>query len=182
MRDLQLSSRLHCRQPKQMTSTETKQTKSQTNIAGWKELVERYQEPSAPRAVWQMINTLGPHALLWDLMYLSLTISWWLLIPLSIFAGGFLVRIFIIFHDCGHGSLFPFSPRQRYRRYLSPGLLTFHPLFIIGAGNMPSTMPVRAISTARHRRYLDVDGPGISRISRGNASPIGWREIHSSCS
>ena len=53
-----------------------------------------------------MVNTLGPYALLWYLMYRSLTVSWWLLIPLAVLAGAFTVRIFIIFHDCGHGSYF----------------------------------------------------------------------------
>ena len=39
-------------------------------------------------------------------MCLSLAVSWWLTVPLAILAGGFLVRVFIIFHDCGHGSFF----------------------------------------------------------------------------
>jgi len=107
---------------------ETKQTKSQTTIAGWKELVERYQEPSTPRAVWQMINTLGPYALLWYLMYRSLTISWWLLIPLAILSGGFLVRIFIIFHDCGHGSFFRSRRANDIVGFIT-GLLTFTPYY-----------------------------------------------------
>src|SRR6266481_1699631 len=72
----------------------------------WKKIVKQYQQPSTPRAVWQIVNTLGPLALLWYLMYLSLAVSWWLVIPLAVIAGAFLVRVFIIFHDCGHGSFF----------------------------------------------------------------------------
>ena len=53
-----------------------------------------------------MANSLLPYALLWFLMYRSLAISYWLTVPLALLAGGFLVRIFIIFHDCGHGSFF----------------------------------------------------------------------------
>ncbi len=79
-------------------------TKSDT--AAWKAIVTKYQEPSLPRAIWQMVNTFGPFVLLWYLMYLCLPISWWLVVPLAILAGGFVVRIFIIFHDCGHGSYF----------------------------------------------------------------------------
>jgi len=44
------------------------------------------------------------------MMYFALAISWWITLGLSIIAAGFLVRIFIIFHDCGHGSFFK-SPR-----------------------------------------------------------------------
>src|SRR5678815_1689308 len=73
-------------------------------IAAWKSLLLDYQVPSTKRAVWQMINTLVPYALLWYLMYLAGSTLPWLLFPLSIVAGAFLVRVFIIFHDCGHGS------------------------------------------------------------------------------
>jgi acyl-lipid omega-6 desaturase (Delta-12 desaturase) len=79
---------------------------SATDKAAWKEAVVRFQQPSTPRALWQIVNTLVPMAVLWYLMYLSHSISWWLTVPLAILAGAFLVRIFIIFHDCGHGSFF----------------------------------------------------------------------------
>jgi acyl-lipid omega-6 desaturase (Delta-12 desaturase) len=72
----------------------------------WKSIVARYQEPALWRGIWQVVNTLVPYAALWYLMYLSLSISYWLTVPLALLAGGFLVRVFIIFHDCGHGSFF----------------------------------------------------------------------------
>jgi omega-6 fatty acid desaturase (delta-12 desaturase) len=84
--------------------TETTQGKS--DVAAWKAIVAKYQQPSLIRALWQIVNTLVPYALLWYLMYLSLAISWWLVVPLAVLAAGFVVRIFIIFHDCGHGSFF----------------------------------------------------------------------------
>jgi acyl-lipid omega-6 desaturase (Delta-12 desaturase) len=74
--------------------------------AAWKSIVARYQEPALWRGIWQIVNTLVPYAGLWYLMYLSLSISYWLTLPLMLIAGGFLVRVFIIFHDCGHGSFF----------------------------------------------------------------------------
>ena len=64
----------------------------------------KYQQPSLQRSLRQVINTLVPYAALWYLMYLSLRVSWWLTGALAVLAGGFLVRVFIIFHDCGHGS------------------------------------------------------------------------------
>ena len=107
---------------------ELNRSKLQTNVAAWKEIVAKYQQPSAPRAVWQLINTLGLYALIWYLMYLSLAISWWLLLPLSILAGGFLVRIFIIFHDCGHGSYFRSRTANDVLGFIT-GMLTFTPYY-----------------------------------------------------
>ncbi|HWH70361.1 MAG TPA: hypothetical protein VNT26_13325, partial [Candidatus Sulfotelmatobacter sp.] len=81
-------------------------SKTKTNTPAWKKIVTKYQEPSVGRGLWQVVNTLVPYAALWYLMYLSLGISYWLTAPLVLLAGGFLVRIFILFHDCGHGSFF----------------------------------------------------------------------------
>ena len=72
----------------------------------WKEIVARYEKPSLGRALWQIVNTLVPYAALWFFMYLALSVAWWLTIPLAILAGALLVRVFIISHDCGHGSYF----------------------------------------------------------------------------
>ena len=72
----------------------------------WKQVVARFQQPSAPRALWQLANSVMPYLGLWCLMYFSVQVSWWLTLPLAVLAAGFLVRIFIIFHDCGHGSFF----------------------------------------------------------------------------
>src|SRR4051794_12875326 len=83
--------------------------KPSADTATWKAIVAQYQVPSTGRAVWQMVNTLGPIALLWYLMYLSLSVSWFITLPLAVLAGAFLVRAFIIFHDCGHGSFFASS-------------------------------------------------------------------------
>jgi omega-6 fatty acid desaturase (delta-12 desaturase) len=100
----------------------------ETDTAQWKEIVARYQKPSLKRALWQLINTVIPYVCLWFLMYWSLTVSWWLTIPLAILAGGLLVRIFIIFHDCGHSSFFK-SQRANHILGTITGVLTFTPYF-----------------------------------------------------
>jgi omega-6 fatty acid desaturase (delta-12 desaturase) len=79
---------------------------SESDQATWKKVVADYQNPSVGRAVWQLVNTLVPYVVLWYLMYLTFMWVWWLTLPLAVLASGFLVRIFIIFHDCGHGSYF----------------------------------------------------------------------------
>jgi omega-6 fatty acid desaturase (delta-12 desaturase) len=97
-------------------------------VADWKKIVVRFQKPSAPKATWQIINSLGPYALLWFLMYHTVAVSWWLTIPLAILAGAFLVRAFIIFHDCGHGSFFRSARANSIWGFLC-GLLTFTPFY-----------------------------------------------------
>lgn len=83
-------------------------TQSQRPIStqAWKQVVARYQQPSLWRSVWQLVDTLIPYAFLWFLMYRSLAVSYWTTLALAILAAGFLVRVFIIHHDCGHGAFF----------------------------------------------------------------------------
>ena len=94
--------------------------------AEWKQIVAEFQKPSAARATWQLLNTLGPYALVWWLMYLSLSVSWWLAVPLAVLAGGLLVRVFIIFHDCGHGSFFKSRLANDITGFVA-GVLNFTP-------------------------------------------------------
>ncbi len=79
----------------------------------WMEIVRRYNFPDRKRSIWQLINSVVPYAALWVLMYFSLSVSYWLTLGIAIVAAGFLVRIFIIFHDCGHGSFFRSSRANR---------------------------------------------------------------------
>ena len=96
--------------------------------SAWKEIVARYQKSSTGRAVWQIINTLVPYSLIWYLMYVSLSVSWWLTVPLAMLAAAFQVRIFIIFHDCGHGSFFASRTANDVVGFIA-GVLTFTPYF-----------------------------------------------------
>jgi omega-6 fatty acid desaturase (delta-12 desaturase) len=61
-------------------------------------------------------------------MYRSMAVSWWFTIPLAILQGAFLVRVFIIFHDCGHGSFFASRRANNFWGFLC-GLLTFTPYY-----------------------------------------------------
>jgi omega-6 fatty acid desaturase (delta-12 desaturase) len=102
--------------------------KPKRDPAAWKAIVLKYQEPSLWRAVWQLVNTLGPYALLWLLMYRSPAWSYWVTAGLAILAGLFLVRIFIIFHDCGHGSFFKSHLANDVIGFIT-GVLTFTPYY-----------------------------------------------------
>ena len=96
------------------------------DAAAWKGIVSRYIQPSTGRALWQIINTIVPYSLLWCLMYLSLAFPWWTTLLLSIPAAAFLVRVFIIFHDCGHGSCFASRTANDAVGFIA-GVLTFTP-------------------------------------------------------
>ena len=67
-------------------------------------MVKRYQRPDGKKALIQVLNSFLPFLGLWVLMYFSLNWSYWLTFGLAIIAAWFLVRIFIIQHDCGHQS------------------------------------------------------------------------------
>jgi omega-6 fatty acid desaturase (delta-12 desaturase) len=100
----------------------------ESNRPAWRDIVAKYQKPVWWSAMWQVINTLVPYAALWCLMYFSLRVSWWLVVPLAVLAGGFLIRIFIISHDCGHGSFFS-STRANDALGFITGVLTFTPFY-----------------------------------------------------
>src|SRR5687767_13296423 len=108
--------------------SDSSEPKCQTDTAVWKEVVAKYQQPSLARALWQIVNTLGPYALLWYFMYRSLAVSWWLVVPLALLAGAFLVRVFIIFHDCGHRSYFKSRAANDIVGFVT-GMLTFTPYY-----------------------------------------------------
>ena len=74
--------------------------------SAWKNLVAKYQTAYAWKSIWQLCNSFIPFIGLWYLMYLSLGAGYWLTLLLSLPAAGFFVRLFIIQHDCGHGSFF----------------------------------------------------------------------------
>lgn len=97
-------------------------------IAKWRAIVAQYERPHRGRAAWQMVNTLAPYVLLWWLMFFAVKISWLLALALAVLAAGFLVRVFIIFHDCGHGSFFK-SPRANAIVGFICGMLTFTPYY-----------------------------------------------------
>jgi acyl-lipid omega-6 desaturase (Delta-12 desaturase) len=90
------------------------------------ENVRRFQTASRWRARWQVLNSFVPYALLWMAMVYALAVSYWLMLPLAILAAGFLARIFIIFHDCGHGSFFK-SKRANNAMGVVAGLLNLTP-------------------------------------------------------
>src|SRR5687767_2195791 len=70
-------------------------------------VLARYREPSHSRSVFEIAITLVPFTALWVLSWAAVHLGHWeLSLLLAVPAAGFLVRLFMIQHDCGHGSFF----------------------------------------------------------------------------
>jgi acyl-lipid omega-6 desaturase (Delta-12 desaturase) len=73
----------------------------------WTQILACYREPSHTRSIFEIAVTLGPLAGLWALAWAACYFHfWWLSLLLTVPAAGFLVRLFMIQHDCGHGAFF----------------------------------------------------------------------------
>jgi omega-6 fatty acid desaturase (delta-12 desaturase) len=72
----------------------------------WVKVLARYREPSLPRSVFELVLTAGCFAAFWVLTWAALWLGYWLALLVAVPAAGFLVRLFMIQHDCGHGSFF----------------------------------------------------------------------------
>ncbi len=72
----------------------------------WLRVLAPYREPRLARSVTELAITAVPFVALWYAMWLSLGYSYWLCLLLAVPTAGFLVRLFMIQHDCGHGSFF----------------------------------------------------------------------------
>jgi omega-6 fatty acid desaturase (delta-12 desaturase) len=77
-----------------------------SNISELKKNVAPFEKTDTKASIKQLVNTLGPLVLLWYAAYLSLSVSYWLTLPIAIVTAGFVVRTFILFHDCCHQSFF----------------------------------------------------------------------------
>jgi len=74
----------------------------------WRALLAPYKKASWGPAWIQLANTAIPFILLWaGMAYAVGQGAWWAALPLTLPASFFFVRLFIIQHDCGHGSFFP---------------------------------------------------------------------------
>ena len=92
----------------------------------WVTMLAPYRESSPGRSLAELFVTVVPFVALWLAMLLSLRYSYWLCLMLAVPAAGFLVRLFMIQHDCGHGSFFR---RRRANDWLGRvlGVLTLTP-------------------------------------------------------
>ena len=102
--------------------------KTQVVRSDWFRALAQYEKPNLRKAVWQLLNTFVPYVALWALMVYMIGrgLPYWAVLPLAVVAAGLLVRIFIFFHDCSHGSFLPSRRANRITGYVC-GILTFTP-------------------------------------------------------
>lgn len=70
----------------------------------WVKTLSSYRDPNSLRSVFELAVTIGPFFLLWGLAWWSLQFSYGLAFTISVVNAGFLLRLFAIQHDCGHGA------------------------------------------------------------------------------
>jgi omega-6 fatty acid desaturase (delta-12 desaturase) len=90
--------------------------------------IARFQNPTLRESIWQIINTCIPYFLLWYVMIRVLNegYSYWIVLLLAVPASLFMVRLFILFHDCTHGSFFSSKKANMIFGNIS-GIITFTP-------------------------------------------------------
>jgi omega-6 fatty acid desaturase (delta-12 desaturase) len=142
-------------------------------------LREKYARPSWQRSAWQLVNTLVPHFALDALLQANWRGPRWLTAALLLLNSLFLGRLFVLFHDLMHGSLFV-SRRLNEALGVLLGLLIFMPahhwqhehnvhhagannLGRRGIGDMPlrTVREYRALSPWRRRRYRVLRHPAF---------------------
>jgi len=77
-----------------------------SDARAWTQILARYRQPSNGRGIAEIAITIGPLVGLWVLSWATLDLGYWISLLLALLAAGFLVRLFMIQHDCGHGSFF----------------------------------------------------------------------------
>jgi acyl-lipid omega-6 desaturase (Delta-12 desaturase) len=100
---------------------------SKWNRPAWRDSIAPYERPSWGRGLLDIATSVVPYVALSVLMYVSLgAISCWVTLALAVPTAGFLLRTFIVFHDCTHGSFLPSRRANLWVGRLS-GLLVFQP-------------------------------------------------------
>jgi acyl-lipid omega-6 desaturase (Delta-12 desaturase) len=130
-----------------------KDTQAPRSAREWLTILARYREPSTRRSLFELAATLIPFVALWVLAWMALSVSGWLALALAVVNGMFLVRIFIIQHDCGHGAFLKNRHAQDWiGRAL--GVLTLTPYAVW-----------RRQHAIHHAHHGDLDNRGIGDVT-----------------
>ena len=131
----------------------------------WASILNKYREPHQGRSTLELVMTAGFFVLFWVLMWAALGFGYWLSLLLAVPAAGFLVRLFMIQHDCGHGSFFRRRAANDWvGRALGALTLTpydvwrrSHAIHHAGSGNL-ERRGIGDINTLTVREYLALPG------------------------
>ncbi|HTN72484.1 MAG TPA: fatty acid desaturase [Methylomirabilota bacterium] len=133
---------------------DTSSAKLKLGKAAWYQNTAKYGQPDLGKSLWQICDTLVPYLLLWAAMVYMVQqqFPYWLTLMVAVPAGGILVRIFILFHDCCHGSFFVSRRANTILGYIT-GILTFTPF-----------EDWRRAHNAHHATAGDLDRRGVGDI------------------
>jgi acyl-lipid omega-6 desaturase (Delta-12 desaturase) len=136
------------------SSNDPKAKSSLHKMPPWHSQLVNYRAPNGWTASWQLMNTFLPYCGLWALMILSIHLGYPYAITLllAVIAALFLVRLFVLFHDCVHGSLFPKKGVNTFFGH-ALGLLVFTPFD-----------DWRFSHLRHHASYADLDARGFGDI------------------
>src|SRR6476469_9767659 len=136
--------------------------------APWRETLAPFARPVVARSLLDIATSALPYLALSVVMYLLLDVSYLLVLLVAIPASGFLLRTFIVFHDCAHGS---FLPSRRANRWFGvfAGLLVYSPF-----------QAWRQEHSGHHATSGDLDRRGVGdvdtlTVAEYRASPWGPR-------
>lgn len=138
-----------------------------TGAREWAQVLSKYRASSVSRSILELAITIGPFLLLWILAWAALRLGYWACFLLALPAAGFLVRLFLIQHDCGHGSFFS-GRRTNDWVGRSLGILTLTPYDFW-----------RRTHAAHHAGSGNLDRRGIGEIvtlTVREYEAMGWRQ------
>jgi omega-6 fatty acid desaturase (delta-12 desaturase) len=133
----------------------------------WRESVAPFARPRLGRSLLDIATSVLPYVALSMLMYLSLEVSYVLVLALGVLAAGFLLRTYMVFHDCAHGSFFT-SKRANTWVGVALGLLVFE-----------SFVSWRHSHAVHHATAGDLDRRGVGDVRTLTVAEYreaGWRE------
>ena len=87
-------------------TAESSRQRSRSRLGDWNRRLASYQQPTTARSIGHVVVTAGGFLLFWSAALQALAVGFWLTLLLAVPAALFLVRLFILQHDCGHYSLF----------------------------------------------------------------------------
>jgi omega-6 fatty acid desaturase (delta-12 desaturase) len=132
----------------------------------WRQALDPYAQPHLGRSLLDIATSVVPYLLLSVVMYLALGISYLLVLTIALPTAGFLVRTFILFHDCSHGS-FLASKRANAWLGVALGLLVYSPF-----------LRWRHDHAIHHATSGDLDrhgGGDIRTLTVAEYLALGWR-------
>ncbi len=88
------------------TSLSTRENPDRTAARDWVSTLAKYREPNQWRSSFELGVSIIPFFVLWALSWMALSISYWLAFAIAVLNAAFLLRLFAIQHDCGHGAFF----------------------------------------------------------------------------